>query len=81
VTQFEKEVDTIRVGEISPSMLDHLQVDMGGSVPLKAVAQVAKVDGRTLLVTVFDKSMASQVGCPALPRSTASLVAPVAYRC
>lgn len=61
-TQLTKELDTIRVGEISPSMLDHLKVEMDGMhVPLVAVAQAAKKDPRTLLITVFDKDMASKV--------------------
>ncbi|MBV8370326.1 MAG: ribosome recycling factor [Candidatus Eremiobacteraeota bacterium] len=49
---------TIRTGRASPSLLDRLHVEAYGStVPLKQVASVNSPDGRSLLVTAFDKSV------------------------
>jgi len=49
---------TIRTGRASPSLLDRLHVEAyGSSVPLKQVASVNSPDGRSLLVTAFDKSV------------------------
>jgi ribosome recycling factor len=51
---------SIRTGRASPALLDRIQVEAYGSTqPLKAVASVNSPDGRSLLVTAFDKS---QVG-------------------
>jgi len=51
---------SIRTGRASPALLDRIQVEAYGSVqPLKAVASVNSPDGRSLVVTAFDKS---QVG-------------------
>lgn len=48
---------SIRTGRASPALLDRLQVEAyGSSVPLKQVASVNSPDGRSLLVTAFDKS-------------------------
>jgi ribosome recycling factor len=48
---------SIRTGRASPSLLDRLHVEAyGSSVPLKNVASVNSPDGRSLLVTAFDKS-------------------------
>jgi ribosome recycling factor len=48
---------SIRTGRASPTLLDRLHVEAyGASVPLKQVASVNSPDGRSLLVTAFDKS-------------------------
>ncbi len=48
---------SIRTGRAAPALLDRIQVDAYGStVPLKQVASVNSPDGRSLLVTAFDKS-------------------------
>ena len=48
---------SIRTGRASPALLDRLHVEAyGSSVPLKQVASVNSPDGRSLLVTAFDKS-------------------------
>ena len=48
---------SIRTGRASPSLLDRLHVEAYGKTqPLKAVASVNSPDGRSLLVTPFDKS-------------------------
>ena len=51
---------SIRTGRATPALLDRLQVETYGSmVPIKQVASVSSPDGRSLLVSAFDKS---QVG-------------------
>ncbi len=51
---------SIRTGRAAPSLLDRLHVDAYGSqVPLKQVASVSSPDGRSLLISAFDKN---QVG-------------------
>jgi len=53
---------SIRTGRASPQLLDRLQVDAYGStVPLKQVAGVNSPDGRSLLVTAFDKSVVGAI--------------------
>lgn len=48
---------SIRTGRASPSLLDRLHVEAWGqNQPLKAVASVNSPDGRSLVVTPFDKS-------------------------
>ena len=52
----------IRTGRASPSLLDRLHVEAyGSSVPLKNVASVNSPDGRSLLVTAFDKSLVGAI--------------------
>lgn len=47
----------IRTGRASPALLDRLTVEAYGStVPLKQVASIGSPDGRSLLVSAYDKS-------------------------
>ena len=47
----------IRTGRASPALLDRLEVEAyGASVPLKQVASVSSPDGRSLVVSAYDKS-------------------------
>lgn len=51
------EFAAVRTGRASPTLLDRLHVDSyGQSVPLKSVAQVSTPDGRTLLISAWDKN-------------------------
>jgi ribosome recycling factor len=53
---------SIRTGRASPQLLDRLNVEAyGSSVPLKQVASVNSPDGRSLLVTAFDKSIIGSI--------------------
>jgi ribosome recycling factor len=53
---------SIRTGRASPALLDRLHVEAyGSSVPLKQVASVNSPDGRSLLVTAFDKSVVGAI--------------------
>ena len=48
---------SIRTGRAAPSLLDRLMVEAYGSqVPLKQVASVSSPDGRSLLISAFDKN-------------------------
>jgi len=48
---------SIRTGRAAPSLLDRLMVEAyGAHVPIKQVASVASPDGRSLLITAFDKN-------------------------
>ncbi|MGH7716344.1 MAG: ribosome recycling factor [Vulcanimicrobiaceae bacterium] len=47
----------IRTGRASPALLDRLEVEAyGATVPLKQVASVSSPDGRSLVVSAYDKS-------------------------
>ena len=53
---------SIRTGRASPQLLDRLHVDAyGSSVPIKNVASINSPDGRSLLVTAFDKSVVGAI--------------------
>src|SRR5471030_1819341 len=48
---------SIRTGRAAPSLLDRLMVEAyGAHVPIKQVASVSSPDGRSLLITAFDKN-------------------------
>jgi ribosome recycling factor len=48
---------SIRTGRAAPSLLDRLMVEAYGSqVPIKQVASVSSPDGRSLLISAFDKN-------------------------
>jgi ribosome recycling factor len=56
------EFAAIRTGRASPALLDRLHVEAyGQSVPLKQVAGVAAPDPRTLVITVWDKSVVGDI--------------------
>ncbi|BDE06272.1 ribosome-recycling factor [Vulcanimicrobium alpinum] len=53
---------SIRTGRAAPSLLDRIQVEVyGATVPLKQCASVNSPDGRSLLVTAFDKSTVGSI--------------------
>jgi len=48
---------SVRTGRAAPALLDRIVVDAyGAHVPLKQVASVSVPDGRSLLISAFDKS-------------------------
>ena len=52
----------IRTGRAHPSILDGIRIDYyGAETPLKQVASINVEDARTLAVSVFDKSITSNV--------------------
>ncbi len=53
---------SVRTGRASPALLDRLHVEAyGTSTPLKQVASVNSPDGRSLLVTAFDKNLVGAI--------------------
>ena len=53
---------TIRTGRASPALLDGIRVKAYGSdTPLNQVASIAVSEGRSLVITLFDKNMIKDV--------------------
>ncbi|KAG1666977.1 hypothetical protein FOA52_004260 [Chlamydomonas sp. UWO 241] len=58
LTALADNLNTIRTGRASASILDRILVTMEGStMPLKSVAQISVPDASTLLIMPFDKSL------------------------
>jgi ribosome recycling factor len=58
VQNFQTDMKKLRTGRAHPSLIDHLKVDYYGSdVPLSQVANIAVEDGRTLVVSPWEKAM------------------------
>lgn len=58
VQAYTDQIASIRTGRAHPSLLDKIQVEYYGvNTPLKQLANIAAEDARTLVVTVFDKSI------------------------
>ena len=52
----------IRTGRAHPSLLEGIQVEYYGSLtPLRQVASIVAEDARTLMLTLFDKSLVQTV--------------------
>ncbi|PRO65200.1 ribosome recycling factor [Alkalicoccus urumqiensis] len=57
IDAFSRELATIRAGRANPSLLDRVQVEYYGALtPLNQLATVSVPEGRTLMITPFDKS-------------------------
>lgn len=51
-----KEFQTIRTGRANPTLLDRVEVEYYGTpTPLKGLANISTPDGRSLLITPYDK--------------------------
>jgi len=62
VQTFQSELKKLRTGRAHPSLIEHLRVDYYGSeVPLQQVASIAVEDGRTLVVSPWEKSVVQAV--------------------
>jgi len=58
VQNFQADMKKLRTGRAHPSLIEHLRVDYYGSeVPLQQVANIAVEDGRTLVVSPWEKAM------------------------
>lgn len=58
----DKELTNIRAGKVSPSMLNHVMVPYyGTNTPINQVSNVGVVDGRTLSIQPWEKSMLSPI--------------------
>jgi ribosome recycling factor len=57
VANLAREFHTIRTGRANPALLDRVEAEYYGSMTqLKSLANIATVEGRTLLITPYDKT-------------------------
>jgi ribosome recycling factor len=62
VSNFQTDLKKLRTGRAHPSLVDHLKVDYYGSeVPLQQVASIAVEDGRTLVISPWEKSVVQAI--------------------
>ena len=62
VQTFQADLKKLRTGRAHPSLVEHLKVDYYGSdVPLQQVANIAVEDGRTLVVSPWEKTMVQAI--------------------
>ncbi len=62
VQTFQGDLKKLRTGRAHPSLIEHLKVDYYGSeVPLQQVASIAVEDGRTLVVSPWEKSVVQAI--------------------
>jgi ribosome recycling factor len=62
VQTFQAELKKLRTGRAHPSLVEHLRVDYYGSdVPLQQVASISVEDGRTLVISPWEKSVVQAI--------------------
>ena len=62
VQTFQTDMKKLRTGRAHPSLIEHLKVDYyGNDTPLNQVANIAVEDGRTLVVSPWEKSMVQAI--------------------
>lgn len=62
VDALKHDLQRLRTGRASPALVEHLKVSYYGSdTPLSQVATIAVSDGRSLVITPFEKSMVGPV--------------------
>ena len=62
VQTFQADAKKLRTGRAHPSLLENLKVDYYGSdTPLQQVANIAVEDGRTLVVSPWEKTMVQAI--------------------
>jgi len=62
VQTFQSDLKKLRTGRAHPSLIEHLKVDYYGSeTPLQQVANIAVEDGRTLVVSPWEKTMVQPI--------------------
>jgi ribosome recycling factor len=62
VQTFQGDLRKLRTGRAHPSLIEHLRVDYYGSeVPLQQVASIAVEDGRTLVVSPWEKNVVQAI--------------------
>src|SRR5579862_6545466 len=62
VQNFQTDMKKLRTGRAHPSLIEHLRVDYYGSgTPLQQVASIAVEDGRTLVVSPWEKAMVQPI--------------------
>lgn len=62
VQTFQADMKKLRTGRAHPSLIEHLKVDYYGSeVPLQQVASISVEEGRTLVVSPWEKSVVQAI--------------------
>lgn len=62
IDTLRQSLSKVRTGRAHPSLLDHLRVEYYGSeVPISQVANIGVEDGRTLVVTPWEKQMVQPI--------------------
>lgn len=62
VQNFQTDMKKLRTGRAHPSLVEHLKVDYYGSeVPLQQVASISVEEGRTLVVSPWEKSVVQAI--------------------
>ena len=62
VQTFQADLKKLRTGRAHPSLVEHLKVDYYGSeVPLQQVASIAVEEGRTLVISPWEKSVVQAI--------------------
>jgi ribosome recycling factor len=62
VQTFQADMKKLRTGRAHPSLIEHLKVDYYGTdTPLNQVANIAVEDGRTLVVSPWEKTMVQPI--------------------
>src|ERR1700761_4095482 len=62
VQTFQADMKKLRTGRAHPSLVEHLKVDYyGNETPLQQVANIAVEDGRTLVVSPWEKGMVQPI--------------------
>src|SRR6476646_5528224 len=62
VVNFQTDLKKLRTGRAHPSLVEHLKVDYYGSdTPLNQVANIAVEDGRTLVISPWEKTMVQPI--------------------
>ena len=62
VQNFQSDMKKLRTGRAHPSLIEHLKVDYYGSeAPLQQIASIAVEEGRTLVVSPWEKTMVQAV--------------------
>jgi ribosome recycling factor len=62
VATFQADTRKLRTGRAHPSLVEHLKVDYYGSdVPLQQVASISVEDGRTLVISPWEKTVVQAI--------------------
>ena len=62
VQNFQSDTKKLRTGRAHPSLVEHLKVDYyGNDVPLQQVANIAVEDGRTLVISPWEKTVVQAI--------------------
>jgi ribosome recycling factor len=62
VHNFQADLKKLRTGRAHPSLVEHLKVDYYGSeVPLQQVASIAVEEGRTLVISPWEKTVVQAI--------------------